>query len=177
MPESKRIVISGGPATGKTTIIHALQERGYRCLPEYSRQIITQEVAKGSDVLPWDNLTAFTEKVISGRIDQYRQAEEGITFYDRSVVDSLAYMHLDKLPVKEDWTAFLEAHRYDQTVFITEPWKEIFETDAERKESWQTLLHLHEYIVSTYLDWNYDVCFVPKLPVQERVDFILNKVV
>lgn len=174
MPETKRIVISGGPATGKTTIVNALSHRGYHCLPEFSREIIRAEMAAGTDVLPWDNLPAFTKKVISGRIDQFHSAKPGIQFYDRSVIDSLAYMHLDKLPVKEDWNAFLENHRYHKTVFITEPWRDIFEMDGERKESWEKLLHLHEYIVSAYQDWGYEVCFVPKLDVEQRVDFILS---
>ena len=174
MPETKRIVISGGPATGKTSIINALLERGYRCLPEFSREIIRSEMAAGTNVLPWDNLTAFTEKVIAGRMEQYHAAQPGLQFYDRSVVDSLAYMHLDKLPVHQKWEKFLKHNRYYQTVFITEPWKDIFLTDGERKETWEKLLHLHEYIVSTYQDWGYEICFVPKRTIEERVDFILN---
>ena len=33
------VVITGGPGTGKTTIIDALIEQGYACFPEISRKI------------------------------------------------------------------------------------------------------------------------------------------
>ena len=36
----KRIIITGGPCSGKTSIIEALKEREYYCFNEVSREII-----------------------------------------------------------------------------------------------------------------------------------------
>jgi len=35
----KKIVLIGGPATGKTTLIDALKTKGYHCFEEISRQV------------------------------------------------------------------------------------------------------------------------------------------
>ena len=38
----KRIVITGGPSSGKTSIIDKLQSLGHKCLEEVSREIIKE---------------------------------------------------------------------------------------------------------------------------------------
>ena len=176
MPESKRVVVSGGPGTGKTSIVSELERRGFVCYHEISREIIQEELQKQSDVLPWDNLTAFSERVIQGRLQQFLNAKPGLNFYDRSMVDSLAYMHKDGLPLNPVWEKYVRDHRYQEQVFVTGPWQEIFENDHERRESWQQLLHIHEYLVSTYQDLGYEVVMLPKLPLQKRVDFLLENI-
>ena len=176
MPECKRVVLSGGPGTGKTVVIQELIKRGFTCNLEISREIIQQELGKGTDILPWANLPAFSQKVIEGRMEQFRNAKPGINFYDRSIVDSIAYMHKDHLKSKKEWLDFLDVNPYHNQVFITAPWKEIFENDHERRESWGQLLQLHEYIVSTYQDFGYEAIFIPQLSITERTDFVLENV-
>ena len=40
-------VITGGPSTGKSTLIERLSRRGYQVTQEAARQIIDEEMAKG----------------------------------------------------------------------------------------------------------------------------------
>ena len=174
MPDCKRVVLSGGPGTGKTSLISELEKEGHVCFHEYSRIIIQDSLAKGSDILPWKDLTGFTDKVLNGRINQYKEAKAGLNFYDRSVVDSLAYMHKDHLEPEKNWIDYLSKFRYHPHVFISPPWREIFENDNERRESWPQLLQLHEYLMSTYQDAGYEIILLPKVSVQERVSFVMN---
>jgi predicted ATPase len=173
--KQNRIVLTGGPGTGKTSIVNALKTKGHFCFEEISREIIQEEMEKGSDVLPWDNLDAFSERVISGRLKQYESAPEGISFYDRSIVDSIAYLHLDELPVNTDWHQLALSHQYNKVVFITPPWKEIYETDNERKESFNKLIDLHEILWHTYEEYGYRLVEVPRMTIEERVNFIENQ--
>jgi predicted ATPase len=169
-----RIVISGGPATGKTSIIYALGQLGHRCYHEISREIISNELAKGTDVVPWENLQAFSELVFKERLAQFESATNGHQFYDRSVIDTVAYMRKDGLHIPAEWQAIISEKRYATKVFITPPWHQIFNNDHERRESWEQLLHIHEYLVSGYEEAGYVVAEVPKLPVAERAEFILK---
>lgn len=172
----KRIILTGGPGTGKTSIINELIEEGFNCFEEISREIIREEMAKGSRVLPWDDLMAFSQKVIDGRIEQYNGAKDGISFYDRSVYDSIAYLHLDKVEVTEEWDTLGKELTFSKDVFITPPWKEIFHQDNERKESLAQLTLLHETLIRTYEDYGYTLIEVPKLSIKDRVQFIINHI-
>ena len=44
---NKKVVITGGPGTGKTSVIKELMDRGYKCYDEGSRVIISQINLKG----------------------------------------------------------------------------------------------------------------------------------
>ena len=45
-------VITGGPGSGKSTLIKALAERGFCTMPEAGRAIIRDQVAIGGEALP-----------------------------------------------------------------------------------------------------------------------------
>jgi len=170
-----RIVLTGGPGTGKTSILLKLQELGHVCFEEISREIIKEEMAKGSGVLPWENLDAFSEKVIKGRVEHFNEAKSGKCFYDRSIIDTIAYLHLDKLPVPLKWDKLAKDLRYNTKVFITPPWREIFITDNERKETYQQLLDVHEIMLNSYREYGYELIEIPKMSIKKRTQFIIDQ--
>ena len=175
MPKN-RIVLSGGPGTGKTSLINELAGVGHHCFPEVSREIIDREVKLNSGIVPWDNLNEFTRFVLEGRITQYNQAPSGISFYDRSIIDSLAYMNLDGLDIPANWKEYGVKYQYQKIVFITPPWKDIYSTDKQRKESYDKMLGLHNELINSYEEYGYSISIVPKGSIKERVDFILDNI-
>ena len=44
-------IITGGPGSGKTSIIEALKNRGFLCVDEVARQIIQEKTKIGGDAL------------------------------------------------------------------------------------------------------------------------------
>ena len=168
-----RIALSGAAGTGKTSLIEALEKKGMAVFHEYSRQLTQESVAQGSDVVPWDNLDAFTERVIEKRAEQHAQAASysGPVVFDRTVMDSLAYYGRSPEHWKSEWTQLCQDLRYD-LVFITPPWREIYTIDSERWESFEHTLGVHEQLMDTYRHFGYTVVLVPKGTVQERVDFV-----
>ena len=68
------IVITGGPGTGKTTIIDALIEQGYACFPEISRQITLEAKKQGIEQLFLEKPLLFSELLLEGRKKQHLQA-------------------------------------------------------------------------------------------------------
>jgi predicted ATPase len=63
----RRIVITGGPGTGKTSLITALESKGYTCLPEISRQVTLEAREKGIDQLFLKDPMLFSYKLLEGR--------------------------------------------------------------------------------------------------------------
>ncbi|WP_259964902.1 AAA family ATPase [Leisingera aquaemixtae] len=45
--------VTGGPGTGKTSLITELARRDFQTIPESGRAIIREEMQTGGDALPW----------------------------------------------------------------------------------------------------------------------------
>lgn len=175
---SKRIVITGGPGTGKSTLIKLLEKSGYTCLHEVSREVILQARIEGHEQLFLNNPLLFSEKLIEGRIQQFHQVTEmnqQIVFYDRGLHDVIAYLKYIESRLPEEMHLACKSHCYDM-VFILPPWKEIYTTDNERYESFSEAEKIHSHLENTYKNYNYSPIEVPKLPVEQRLLFILEKV-
>src|SRR5262250_1892615 len=84
-----RFVITGGPGAGKTTILNALAERGYRYAAESARAIIRERLASG--VSPRPPLEQFGHEILQRDIARYRETRvtDHPVFFDRGIVDVL----------------------------------------------------------------------------------------
>ena len=173
---NKRIVISGAPGTGKTSLIKELSSLGYKCHNEVSRAIISNQLKIKGVVTPWQDLEAFSNVVIHERLKQYLKASNKIEFYDRSIVDSFAYLLKDNMSIKEEWNTIAKKHKYFDKVFITPPWEEIYHNDHERKENFKTATKIHAYLIKAYEEFDYKIIFIPKAPIKERINFILTEI-
>ena len=172
--EKLRIVISGGPGSGKTTLIKKLQNQGFHCLEEKSRMIIQESLATGSRVVPWDDLQSFSEKVFYQRAAQFEEAVSGVNFYDRSNLDTLAYLPLDGLKPGEHFLTWIEQNRYFHTIFIAPPWEAIYRRDGERKESFEKANLIYTELMLTYKQFGYKVEVLPRVSPKKRIDFIFE---
>jgi predicted ATPase len=67
-------------------------------------------------------------------------------------------------------------YRYASTVFVAEPWPQIYVQDAERHASFERAVRSYQPTVAAYEEAGYKICLLPKASVQERVAFILERV-
>ncbi len=174
MIEKKRIVITGGPGSGKTSLCDALAAKGQTVFPEFSRVLIQEQLQSGGRALPWDDLPLFSARVIEGRIEQWQQASQPLQLFDRSIVDSLAYLHKDGLEIPQDLWALTQEYRYHPVVLIAPPWLEIYQTDAERRESFEAAEAIYESLQVVYQKAGYELLHLPFCSVENRVAFVEN---
>ncbi len=173
---TKKVIITGGPGTGKSTIINELVKRNYTCLEEISRQVTLDAKKEGIDQLFLTNPLLFSEMLLKGREQQFKSAntiESDVVFFDRGIPDILAYMDFigDEYP-----TYFVDTcknSKYD-AVFILKPWKAIYTSDNERYEDFNQAQEIHKHLINTYQSYNYQLIDVPFDTVEKRTDFILN---
>lgn len=169
-------VLTGGPGSGKTTLIAGLEQAGYGRSVEAGRGVIQDQVAIGGRALPWRDPAAFAELMLCWEMRSYHLALEraGPVFFDRGVPDVVGYLRLMDMPVPSHIGRAVETFRYNRRVFIAPPWPEIFRQDGERKQTMEEAARTYEAMVATYAGYGYELVEVPRLPVRERVRFILE---
>jgi len=169
-------VITGGPGSGKSALIDALQSAGYARSVEAGRGIIQDQVAIGGSALPWNDPALFSEMMLCWEMRSYRLAEleAGPIFFDRGVPDVLGYLRLMNLPAPDYVQKAANLFRYNQRVFIAPPWQEIFRQDHERKQDFQEAVRTYDALVATYTELGYTLVEIPCIPVADRVRFLLS---
>ncbi len=172
------VVITGGPGTGKTTIIDNLIEKGYTCYPEISRQVTLEARKQGIEQLFLEKPLLFSELLLEGRKKQFAAAQtesSEVVFLDRGIPDILAYMHY----IGDSYPSFFDEackeHTY-QRIFVLPPWEEIYESDEARYENFEQAKLIYNHLNETYSRYGYSLVEVPKGTVEERTAFILNQI-
>lgn len=183
--KAKKIVITGGPSTGKTAVIEQLEKDGYHCLHEVIRSMTSEEKNQGEDlkivsnpIVSVSDPLKFNLGILRARIQQYNIAQNAFSemvFFDRGIPDVLAYMDCFQQTYDTNFNKACENHRYDK-IFLMPPWKEIHVTDDERYESYEESLQIYNCLKNAYVQHAYDVTKVPKGTVNERVAFIIKQV-
>ncbi len=170
--------ITGGPGSGKSTLISALAQHSIRTMPEAGRAIIQDQLAIGGEALPWSDRRAFAELMLAWEMRSYRDALNlgGPVIFDRGVPDVLGYLRLSDLSIPSHVERAAQTFRYHHRVFVAPPWPEIFAPDAERKQSFAEAQVTYEVMVETYSTLGYSPIPLPLESVQKRVQFVLAEI-
>lgn len=169
-------MITGGPGTGKSTVINELKIRDHACFEEISRHVTLKARQNGIEQLFLTDPLLFSELLLKGRLNQFNEAKNSIAshvFLDRGLPDVLAYMDYKKTDYPNYFYEVCKSNIYDH-IFVLAPWQEIFESDSERYENFEQAIQIHEYLLNTYRNLGYQLIDVPYGSVKSRTDFILE---
>lgn len=166
--KNQKIIISGPPSSGKTTIINELRQLGYDCKNEISPPKINLEIKKNKYIV--------SEFLFSERKKQYIHTDSQVCFYDRSLIDVIAYMNFwnEKYPL--DWKNTAHNLKYHQNVFYAPFWDSIYQQNKHRKETMQEAEKIDFFLRQSFLDFNYNIIELPKIDISERTNFIINNI-
>lgn len=171
-------IISGGPGSGKTSLIDALAKKGIPCMPEAGRAIIQDQIAIGGYALPWHDKTAFAELMLCWEMRSYREARQlqGPVLFDRGIPDVMGYLLLSQLPVPSHIEKAAHLFKYQHRVFMAPPWEDIFIQDEERKQTFGEAQATYHSLINVYSKLGYTLLSLPLGTIEERVQFVLNNI-
>ncbi|MGB3810055.1 MAG: AAA family ATPase [Parvibaculum sp.] len=171
-------IFTGGPGSGKTSVIEALRAHGHVCVAEVGRQIIQEQIAIGGDALHTADAVKFRDLILSRSIYTYNQVQEreAPVFFDRGIPELVGYGDL----IGADTPAYIhkaaDLFRYNKRVFIMPPWAEIYAQDDERKQDFAEAVATYRFAAEIYPKLGYELVEVPKFSVSGRVDFVLASI-
>ncbi len=177
MKNSNLFVITGGPGSGKTTVLRELEREGFRCAPEVARQIIQEQLRQGGKALPWADRERYTDLMLDRSIQSYKEHTPALrpTFSDRGIPDTLAYAFLIGMPDVEFIRRACARYRYAPQVLLAPPWKDIYETDRERKQDFDEAERTCELVARIYRECGYKLLELPRSAPKARAKFICNR--
>jgi len=180
MTNIRRILITGSPGSGKTTLIKGLKSRGYEVFDEFSRSLVkSPENEEGENLFLKDPIN-FSARLLEMRIKQFndakriKKAKNDLVFYDRGIQEIFGYLKAIGLE-KSSWNQKLTHYRYD-IVFIASPWQKIYINDRERFETFKEAKIYYPFIRDSY-EIIHELIEIPKIDIERRIDFVESYVI
>jgi len=180
-PKSSLYVITGGPGSGKSTLIEVIRELGLAStIPEIARILIENEKKWGRGD-PRGNFKEFEKQVLELQLQyeewfRYRVRETDIkprVFCDRGLPDIIAYHRWFGEEVDKELFQRILQNPYENPVFILERVDpETYKNDGVRVENYENSKILERYIEEVYRELGYETIRVPFKPISERIKFI-----
>lgn len=171
------VVITGGPGSGKTTLIELLRGAGFATTPEAGRAIIQDQTAIGGPALPSKDPALFAELMLCWDIRSYRWAlrQDGPVFFDHAIPGLTGYHPMMGLDVPPHVDAAVAAFPYRREVFIAPHWPEIYRTDTERRQTLDEAKRSYDTAVESYTRCGYRLVELPRAAPEERLRFVLDR--
>lgn len=170
------IVVTGGPGSGKSSLIDAMAQRGFRTMPEAGRAIIRDQIRIGGKALPWADRELFAELMLGWELRSYHEAlaSDALVLMDRGIPDVVGYLTLCGLTVPAHFEAAATTHPYNKRVFLAPYWDAIFMQDAERKQDRQEAEATAKVMAETYSRLGYQIVELPLVGIEQRADFVID---
>jgi|SRR5579862_3029715 len=177
----RKIPVSGGPHSGKTTLIEALKSEfpDAYFVPEPAETVISRELAKERQdssyvpVVPWIDYKLFGPVVADESERLEGQVPDGteLVFQDRSLIDTIAYSRLNGfgefIPEVERRIAVA---KYALALFC-EPVGAYTTTEVRRETAEEAKL-THDYLAQAYDNAGIRVVHLPAVSVDDRLSIV-----
>lgn len=166
-----KVVITGAPCSGKSTLIAELERMGFSVVKEIARTVLE----KNGKPLTLEDKKKMQIEIARRQIYlESRAAYSDVLFLDRGLIDVLAYCSVLLGYVPQEILEMENKNTYD-AVFVIERFSFLHDgLRIEKSDSEAEIMH--EEIVKAYDERGYSMIFVPCMPLNERVEFVLGHV-
>ena len=165
-------VLTGGPCSGKTTLVFELEKQGHAILPEAARMFIEEQLALGKTIPEMrQDLSKFEHDILRRHVElESKVPKDKVMFFDRGIPDNVAYFRFTNLPIDEELRKALDAAKYRKVFFLE---MLDYANDEARFETPEEAQRIHSEIRRAYEEFGHIIVDVPVLPIPERAEFVL----
>ena len=179
MGKTKRYALTGGPGSGKSSILRALEyDWGEGVIREAAEDVIALMKAQG-DPAPWER-EDFQDRILElqwkREEDAEKMAKNGRIFVDRGLLDGLAYYQLQGRRPSEGMKAvqrYMKNVRPYEKAFLVENLGNCEKTGIRREEMSEAL-ELEKLQEQNYREAGCEVIKIPSTTLAERVDKVMR---
>lgn len=178
MLKNNFFLLTGGPGSGKSSVLAALANHSFATIEEVGRLIIQTQLKNNGNATHQKDKIAFRKLMLEASIKDYKNtiSKTETVFFDRGIPDIAGYSKLINEPITAEIKKAIEELRYNPSVFIFPPWEEIYCQDTERKQNFKEAVETYNALISAYQEFSYTLIVMPKTSIEERVKFIKNKI-
>jgi len=178
-----KVVLTGGPYSGKTTIIDSLKKLGHPTIAESAYSVMQNESRKRGKLafLRWRQSKPdhFQYKVYQRQMREEKMAvmrcpKPRLLFMDRSAVDCISFLRLRECKVPPTWVDYAWTKRF-LNVFILDtirPYNRRMET--LRRSTLEDSLRIRDQLIHDYRAFGYEPILIEEPTIEERIQTILN---
>jgi predicted ATPase len=172
-----RYVLTGAPGSGKTAVLRRLETAGFAVVEEAATDVIALQQALGVEE-PWQD-PAFIERIVELQQRRQLSAGDGITFFDRSPVCTLALSRFLGVDPPPELLAELDRIRvervYEPAVFFVRNQGFVRPT-AARRISFEESLAFERVHEQAYREAGFTIVDVPAGPLEARAALVQDAV-
>jgi predicted ATPase len=168
--ETRWVVITGPPSSGKSTLLALFTEAGEQTSADSTRRLISDVVASGRDAEEFRFADDFQPRVLEAmaaaeaRLDPAER-----TFLEYALPCNIAFHRTENRSLTPGLAEAAERYRYDE-VFILDPVGWQFDAERVEGEEYQSAVHQHMYDV--YRELGYDPIPIPGVSPTKRHDLV-----
>ncbi|SNY52826.1 AAA family ATPase [Paractinoplanes atraurantiacus] len=171
-----RYILTGTPGSGKTCLLRHLELCGHAVVEEAATDVIALHQALGV-AEPWRSPDFIDHIVTLQRRRQLASPTDGITFFDRSPICTLALSRYAGLAPSPSLLAELKRieHLYSPTVFFVRNQGYVQPT-AARRISFEDALTFERIHEDTYREAGFTLVEIPAAPLETRAAAIRSSI-
>lgn len=165
-----KFVLTGGPCTGKTTLLESLGSIGYQIVPEAATLLIKSILDNGDEAL-LNDIKKFQLILFKKQLELESKAVlDKDVFIDRGIIDGIAYCKFFKVKPPTELLKYIKYNRYNG-VFLLD-FLSNYSTDIIRRESLSQALIIHRLLKESYQEYGYNVIEIPAMDIVSRLHYI-----